>query len=342
MFELIKGDNMVINLPIVNGRSAIAGEAITDGDTLYGSAEGYLSIRFCNIDTPEKGLSADNDAFKKRYYRTDEFTEYLENPFDKKYENSDEFYKALGKDLVENHIQKKLGSDTAINHKKYADTAREILRELVEEEIGLRIRNGENFRFEAFFSLEILDRYGRFLAWVKTHNPKFTSKSFKSYNEIILEKGMAIPYLIWPNISIHKRDYTLRQMVPSPDDFEEWIINDPNIKTVRRLTAEARKKQIGIFSNKDPLILNPFELRYLIERNYGQTDDTPLVNLTTEGIDDRSYKKPVFRYVINLSKPNAPKLIPPDRYFEIEKEEDRLFIPPEYVPLFREKGYLMD
>ncbi len=77
-------------------RSAVAGETITDGDTIFGSAEGYLSIRFCNIDTAEKGLSADNDAFKKRYYRTDEFAKYLENPFDKDFENSDEFYRALG------------------------------------------------------------------------------------------------------------------------------------------------------------------------------------------------------------------------------------------------------
>ncbi len=84
------------------------------------------------------------------------------------------------------------------------------------------------------------------------------------------------------------------------------------------------------------MILNPFELRYLVERNYGQTDNPPLSNLLSEDIDDRSYKKPVFRYVINMSKPDSPKLIPPQRYYEIEKEEDRVFRP-EYVPLFRKK-----
>jgi hypothetical protein len=34
-----------------------------------------------------------------------------------------------------------------------------------------------------------------------------------------------------------------------------------------------------------------------------------------------------------------PKLISPVRYHEIKNIEDRLFIPEEYAPLFKEHGY---
>jgi hypothetical protein len=85
--------------------------------------------------------------------------------------------------------------------------------------------------------------------------------------------------------------------------------------------------------------LLPFELRFLVERNYGRTNDIPVLSIRREDSDDRARKKPLLRYVIDLSIPDKPVLMKPNQYYRIKNYEDRLFIPPEFVPLFREKGY---
>ena len=42
------------------------------------------------------------------------------------------------------------------------------------------------------------------------------------------------------------------------------------------------------------------------ERNYALTNDVSLVDLISKDINNRSYTQPVFRYVIDISKPNVP------------------------------------
>jgi hypothetical protein len=59
------------------------------------------------------------------------------------------------------------------------------------------------------------------------------------------------------------------------------------------------------------------------------------------GNDNHSVITPLFRYVIDLKKfedTSNITLMKPNEYYKIDKVEDRLFIPPEYVPLFKEKG----
>jgi hypothetical protein len=77
---------------------------------------------------------------------------------------------------------------------------------------------------------------------------------------------------------------------------------------------KARDSKIGIFDSNSPLLLLPFELRYLARRD------------------------PSDRYVLDMFAAR-PKLISPTRYQIINNVEDRLFIPEEYVPLFKAKGY---
>jgi endonuclease YncB( thermonuclease family) len=346
VFEIIdvKKGRMVANLPTINGRYATAGEAVSDGDTINAATEGLLQVRFCSIDTPEMGLTVfKNDVFGQSGYRpTEKFEEYLIDPFDKKYANSDDFSKALGENFIHEYLGRKLHENTAINHKIYAEKAREELRKLIEDDIRLSAQFGKDYyRFQIEFPYEVLDRYGRFLGWVKRfeYEERF-AKGIIPYNDSMVEKGMAFPYLIWPSLSTSKRDYNLQQLVPSKDDFKELIVEDDRIKTIRLLAEKARKKKLGIFGlkNSDELLL-PFELRFLVERNYGTTDDLPVSSITHEDSNDRSHKKPLFRYVINLSKSDNPVLMKPNQYYKIKNYEDRLFIPPEYVPLFREKGY---
>jgi hypothetical protein len=78
--------------------------------------------------------------------------------------------------------------------------------------------------------------------------------------------------------------------------------------------ANARNLKIGIFDEKDPLRLEPFEVRFLAQRF------------------------PPSRWVIDLSR-NDDTLISPQNYYTIPNSEDRLYISEEYVPLFVEKGW---
>ena len=76
----------------------------------------------------------------------------------------------------------------------------------------------------------------------------------------------------------------------------------------------ARKLKIRIFDGKDPLKLEPFEIRFLARRY------------------------PPDRWVIDLSR-NDDTLVYSQKYYSILHAEDRLFIPEEYVPLFVESGW---
>ena len=91
------------------------------------------------------------------------------------------------------------------------------------------------------------------------------------------------------------------------------INKSKRLRDARNFVKKAREMEIGIFDKDNPLLLSPSELRYLARR----------------ALPDR--------YVLDMSKAR-PKLIPP-RYHEIGNIEDRLFIPEEYVPLFKERGY---
>jgi endonuclease YncB( thermonuclease family) len=341
VYDIISKGKMVANLPTINGRYATAGEAISDGDTLYASAEGLLSVRFCSIDTPEMGLPLNkNDVFEDRYYPTEDFEDYLKDPFNRKYPNSDEFIRALGEDFVENYIKPKLKDKPGINHKTYAEKAREGLKRLVEDDIRQSINFGKDYKFEIEFPYEAFDRFGRFLGWVKRFESKEEfAKRIVPYNDSIVGKGLAFPYFIWPNLSISKRDYNLQQLVPYKEDFKEWILQDPKIKNIRDLAQKAREKRLGVFSTENKDLLMPFELRFLVERNYSISDNLPVSFVKQEDGDDRSHKRPLFRYVINMSKHDNPVLMKPNQYHKIENFEDRLFIPPEYVSLFKDKGY---
>jgi hypothetical protein len=86
------------------------------------------------------------------------------------------------------------------------------------------------------------------------------------------------------------------------------------LRKAREGVQRARRKGKGIFNLEDPLQLEPFEVRFLGDQ-----------------------RRPT-RWVIDLSK-SDDLLIKPQKYYTIKNQEDRLYIPEEYVSLFVEKGW---
>lgn len=295
---------------------------VHDGDTVNVIASGYFNIRFLGADTAEVSIDYPEGLKPKglpRYYkwpRTEEHNEYLKDPF--AYNSSDKFRKSLGEDLF-NHLQKKLTSKTALNHQRHADKAAEFLRKRIKDDIQKHqsTHNSIKFRFFLAFAHEIMDRYGRFLGYIDREKSKEElEKDDLTYNEIMLRKGLASPYFIWPNINPFRGIESLTKAVYPPNKFKEKINEDNKLSRARKFVRDARKKQIGIFEENDPLKVLPFELRYLFRR------------------------KAPDRYVIDMSTSSSdPTLLKPTEYWRISNEEDRLFVDEHFVPLFKEKGY---
>jgi hypothetical protein len=143
-----------------------------------------------------------------------------------------------------------------------------------------------------------------------------------TYNEMMLEQGAAVPHFIFPNTdgfrNAFEENYSLLESIPNvtnnKEAFYQFMQNDKCLQKAIGLVKEARKLSNSVWNKDKPLKLLPFELRFLQRR------DAP------------------DRYVMNLSS-RAPKIYPPKRYYEIPIEEDRFFIPSDYIPLFTERGY---
>lgn len=93
-------------------------------------------------------------------------------------------------------------------------------------------------------------------------------------------------------------------------------------------------------------MLLPFEFRNLLERNTGKGPTSKSITCGNDNSEDninldKSSRKPIHRYVINLGNLDVPKLEPPEKYYKIPLE-DRLFVDEQYVPLFSAKGYQVD
>jgi endonuclease YncB( thermonuclease family) len=305
-------------LPKHGDRTATVREAVHDGDTITVEADGGFSIRFLGVDTAEvsfKFPKIPGDPRSDTFRTITEFQEYLSDPFNAAYPDSQKYANQLGNKLV-NYLKPKLNSQTALNHHKYAIAAQRELESIIEFDVNERIYEGERFKFFMAFAHEVMDRYGRFLCYVDRNEDKPREREGRlTYNERMLKSGLAIPYFIWPNINpFFRKEGSLVEAVPAPEKFKEFVNNDKRIKIARNFVNDARRAGIGIFDKQDPLALMPFELRYLAGRRNPD------------------------RYVLDMSK-DIPKLLKPTDYYLISKEEDRLFVEKHFVPLFENKGY---
>jgi hypothetical protein len=172
------------------------------------------------------------------------------------------------------------------------------------------------FSYYMRFGFEVMDGYGRFLCTLNRNQPKRDVPTPRppTYNMRMLERGLAFPYFIWPNVNPFDRPDSISKAVIPPGHAAQLAETDTELRMARAFVQAARQQHRGLFDMTSPLLLEPFELRFLCRRSLPS------------------------RHVIDLTS-DSNRMIPPSRYFEVPNAEDRLWIPSHYVPLFKEAGW---
>ncbi|MGK2914961.1 MAG: thermonuclease family protein [Porticoccaceae bacterium] len=282
-------------------------QAVHDGDTITVRALGNFGVRFLGIDTPEISFQLPGS---QQFAATDSsaWQRFLTDPFAAEYAplHLDAGLKA--------YMSARLGVGCAENHHRHAEAAQRALEAEVEADRQAQGLSAEDFRFYLRFAGEVMDGYGRLLAYVN-RDEKVAASRPMAYNERLLQSGHALPYFIWPNINPFRRQRSLRAAVPEAGMARATAESEASLRQARQSVAASRAAASGVFAAGDPLRLEAFELRFLARRS------------------------PPSRWVIDLSVAGN-RLIHPERYFEVPNPEDRLFVPDEYIELFLARGWV--
>ena len=298
-----------------NGTRMSVKEAIHDGDTATVDPDGNVSVRLLGVDAPEVSFPLPNSAPKTfPQIKSAEWATFLTNPFAA---GLPAFDPPLDTALVASLVSR-IGATCAANHARHADAATRGLEGLIDKDCIDQGLTKETVKLFIAFATDVIDRYGRFLGYLDQDltNPP---PGHLTYNERLLTEGLVIPYFIWPNINPFRKQPNLLEAVPRPGHS----ITDPRLDKARQSIRDARASQVGIFEAGDPLKLLPFEVRYLA-RTFKRG------NQKLRGGPDR--------WIINLAAADD-LLLPPQEYIKIPNPEDRLFVPAEYVALFRDRGW---
>jgi endonuclease YncB( thermonuclease family) len=285
-------------------------EAVPDGDTVGIQLDGTGAVRFLGIDTPEKsfqqplGGGAALDGPK--------WEEFLASPFGAGLPAN-----GLEPALVA-HLRARVGPGAAANHHRHAMAAAAALRALIESDVAALGQTRETFRYFLAFSYEVFDGNGRCLAFVNRNqlSPNIPGPRPDSYNERMLQGGHALPYFIWPNVEPFRDARSVASAVPAPGTASATAERGA-LEKAREFVRRARAAKQGVFDAVDPLRFEAFEIRYL---GRGKAPD---------------------RAVIDLSR-DDDVMLRPQSYFKIARPEDRLFVPPEFVPLFAARGWRLE
>jgi endonuclease YncB( thermonuclease family) len=282
-------------------------QQVHDGDTLNVRAIGNFGVRFLGVDAPEISFQLQtNGPFLG--LASQQWRDYLANPFAA---GLAPFNPALNVGLI-GHLQPRFTTQTALNHHEHASAAEDEMERLVLADIATLGQDEDTFRFFMAFAHEVTDRYGRLLGFINREQP--SGPRPLPYNERLLASGHVSPYFIWPNINPFRKSASVTAAVIPAGHARTTVDADASFSAARQSIRVARQQHLGVYDAGNPLTLQPFEVRFLARR------------------------QPPDRWVIDLSK-NNDELIPPQEYFTIPNEEDRLFIPSEYVPLFVEAGW---
>jgi hypothetical protein len=283
------------------------GHAVQDGNTVFARALANVSIRFLGVDTPEVAFALPGEE-NPTPITDPKWDSFLSNPFADWPDSKEVLGPALHSFLVDH-----TGPGTAANHADHAAAAQHKLEQLVTADVA-EFAGGDNaaFVFLLRYANDVIDSYGRLLAYLTVNVDNPADAPPLSYNELMLQAGVAAPYFIWPNLDPFKKQPNLLDAVPAPEDIPA-VAGTGRLKKARNFVARARRDGIGIFE-PNPLRLQPFELRYLA-----------------------GHRAPE-RWVIDLSTRDGALLLP-TAYHTIEKPENRLFVPAEFVPLFEYAGW---
>lgn len=291
-----------------SGKPMTVRQAVHDGDTITVQAEGNFGVRFLGIDTPEISfqLPGSNEFVSLSDPR---WEAYLSDPF------ATPFDQPLAPGLLA-YLRGRVGQRAAANHHEHAQSAEVELESAVTKDMGVLGQTAEDFLFFMAFAHEVMDRYGRLLGYINRYqrDPSLPEPRPLSYNERQLQTGRAMPYFIWPNIDPFRAQGSVLEAVLAPGTAQDVARTVPRLRDAREWVRQARVQKFGLYDPGNALRLEPFEVRLLARR------------------------MPPDRWVIDLSK-NDDALIEPQGYYTIPNPEDRLFIPAEYVPLFRERGW---
>ncbi|EEX34285.1 MULTISPECIES: thermonuclease family protein [Vibrio] len=298
-----------------------AKQAVHDGDTLTIAVDGNFSIRFLGIDTPETSFEIQGDG-DFQSLGTQAWHAYLEALV----EDWSDMDVVLGESLSADLRQRLAQPAVAFNHSVHAKRAERQLEALIEADMHIYGLTRETFRFFLPFAYDIVDSYGRLLSYVQLdkRNPamEVPPAYVMSYNQHLLETGHALPYFIWPNVNPFRRaESVLAAVYDDPETFRQQLRGDHSLQRARTAVRRARESQKGVFGHTQdpkgadvaPLLLEPFELRFLSRRC---APSRPFIDLSAD--DD--------------------VICAPCNYIHT-RPEDRLFIPPEYVPLFEQRGW---
>ncbi len=286
-------------------------QQVHDGDTITVRAIGNFGIRLLGIDTPEISFRFPGDR-RFRSLSDPLWKAFLKDPFAGKWAA---FSPPLT-DGLKQFLGPRFDAAAADNQLHHARAAEDALEREVSRDMAVMKKSLESFRLFLVFGYEIMDVYGRFLCYVNREqpDPDKPTRRPRSYNERLLEQGAAVSYFIWPNVNPWRKQESIVEAVLKPKTARTVADGDRTLRFARDAVQRARQTHAGIFDATDPLLLEPFELRFLSRRS------------------------PPARWVIDLSS-NDDILIAPQNYYTVPHPEDRLFISEEYVPLFVEKGW---
>lgn len=292
------------------GRIGTVDEIVHDGDTLNVELRGSTGIRLLGIDTPEVSFLFPGSGFIS--IGDDRWTQFLTDPLNDRWGPMQTDYP----DGLKYWVKARIGPDTAQAHYDHARRAEKALEREIELDRNQMQQSLDEFGFYLAFGYEVMDRYGRLLCLVNRNQPSRTEPSPRppTYNLRLLEQGMAYPYFIWPNINPWDKQDSIADAVIKPGTAKTVMTDNEEIRRARSSVAKARAAHAGLYDANNPMLLEPFELRYLSRRG-GPS-----------------------RYLIDLTK-NDDVLLHPLNYFTVAHSEDRLWIPGIYVPLFVEHGW---
>ena len=284
-------------------------QAVHDGDTINVRPLGNLGARFLGVDAPE--ISFNLPGSRSFTSLGDPRWEvFLSNPLSTSH---GKFNATLASGLRQ-HLKARVGPGCASNHYTHALAAQTALEAEIQADLEAMGADKESFEFYLAFSHEVLDRYGRMLCFINRNQEEENIPGPRPlyYNERLLMRAAVMPYFIWPNVSPFRKFANILEAVIPP--FMANQIQDPRLGEARQGFAEARARQEGLYAAGNPLRLDPFELRFLAGRRVPN------------------------RWLIDLSQSDN-HLVHPQEYYSIPNPEDRLYIPEEYLLLFKKKGW---
>ncbi|MFN6955174.1 MAG: hypothetical protein ACK4PG_10310 [Acetobacteraceae bacterium] len=308
--------------PAVNSIRA----AVPDGDTVGLRALGNLGVRFLGIDTPETKTQVPRPGGTQSPWLNtghDEAKAFLDTAFDEdrfgpfRGEVSYSAGKAFLAHLAERIRAAGGGAAVADNHRAHGKAAEDALETMIAADCAAQFAgNAAAMQFHLAYGNDVFDRYGRLLAYVNVAVADAARRP-PDLNTRLAAEGWATPYFIWPNTQPFLGLPLLRAAL-GPAAFEAALAaKDRHAKRLadaRAAVAAARAAGKGIYAPGNRLVLEAAELRMLTGRRLPA------------------------RRVIDLRNPRGV-LLPPTGYVTIPHAEDRLYIPPEFEPLFVERGW---